>query len=125
MLQRFIFLLLSAMPKPKSVAKAKAAPAVETRKRPAANAAERDDVPDEVEIVCADGGEWRQTCFRYFVAEETPAAAEANPRAVQLFNRFNNWNNTVLDAVVKCGLCLLYTSPSPRDRQKSRMPSSA
>ena len=24
-----------------------------------------------------------------------------------------------------CGLCLLYTSPSPRDRQKSRMPSSA
>ena len=25
----------------------------------------------------------------------------------------------------KAGLCLLYTSPSPRDRQKSRMPSSA
>ena len=24
-----------------------------------------------------------------------------------------------------CGICLLYTSPSPRDRQKSRMPSSA
>ena len=26
---------------------------------------------------------------------------------------------------VGCGNCLLYTSPSPRDRQKSRMPSSA
>ena len=26
---------------------------------------------------------------------------------------------------VKCDICLLYTSPSPRDRQKSRMPSSA
>ena len=25
----------------------------------------------------------------------------------------------------KCQGCLLYTSPSPRDRQKSRMPSSA
>ena len=25
----------------------------------------------------------------------------------------------------KGGICLLYTSPSPRDRQKSRMPSSA
>ena len=25
----------------------------------------------------------------------------------------------------KLGFCLLYTSPSPRDRQKSRMPSSA
>ena len=24
-----------------------------------------------------------------------------------------------------CNACLLYTSPSPRDRQKSRMPSSA
>ena len=26
---------------------------------------------------------------------------------------------------VRRGICLLYTSPSPRDRQKSRMPSSA
>ena len=26
---------------------------------------------------------------------------------------------------VRCHTCLLYTSPSPRDRQKSRMPSSA
>ena len=26
---------------------------------------------------------------------------------------------------VEVGICLLYTSPSPRDRQKSRMPSSA
>ena len=24
-----------------------------------------------------------------------------------------------------CGACLLYTSPSPRDRTRSRMPSSA
>ena len=27
--------------------------------------------------------------------------------------------------IEKVGFCLLYTSPSPRDRQKSRMPSSA
>ena len=27
--------------------------------------------------------------------------------------------------VIKYNICLLYTSPSPRDRQKSRMPSSA
>ena len=27
--------------------------------------------------------------------------------------------------VRNAGICLLYTSPSPRDRQKSRMPSSA
>ena len=29
------------------------------------------------------------------------------------------------DLLVKILFCLLYTSPSPRDRQKSRMPSSA
>ena len=29
------------------------------------------------------------------------------------------------DGNVEFGTCLLYTSPSPRDRQKSRMPSSA
>ena len=30
-----------------------------------------------------------------------------------------------LQKIEKAGSCLLYTSPSPRDRQKSRMPSSA
>ena len=44
-------------------------------------------------------------------AESRPAAgqADAEPAARRRFP----WN------------CLLYTSPSPRDRQKSRMPSSA
>ena len=32
---------------------------------------------------------------------------------------------TLLDSKRPCMICLLYTSPSPRDRQKSRMPSSA
>ena len=31
----------------------------------------------------------------------------------------------VIEASVTVTVCLLYTSPSPRDRQKSRMPSSA
>ena len=31
----------------------------------------------------------------------------------------------LVDKVTKSDACLLYTSPSPRDRQKSRMPSSA
>ena len=29
------------------------------------------------------------------------------------------------DVIMPLNICLLYTSPSPRDRQKSRMPSSA
>ena len=32
---------------------------------------------------------------------------------------------STLDAGVKKGICLLYTSPSPRDLSTSRMPSSA
>ena len=31
----------------------------------------------------------------------------------------------LVSGVIMNSLCLLYTSPSPRDRQKSRMPSSA
>ena len=34
------------------------------------------------------------------------------------------WGQPVTVAT-KCGVCLLYTSPSPRDRTRSRMPSSA
>ena len=39
----------------------------------------------------------------------------------------NVWQPTVgyVDAAGQLTSCLLYTSPSPRDRQKSRMPSSA
>ena len=33
-------------------------------------------------------------------------------------------NKDALDSTINI-ICLLYTSPSPRDRQKSRMPSSA
>ena len=32
---------------------------------------------------------------------------------------------STLGTIASSGTCLLYTSPSPRDRQKSRMPSSA
>ena len=39
---------------------------------------------------------------------------------------FNEENyDTFEDLKLYCYSCLLYTSPSPRDRQKSRMPSSA
>ena len=34
-------------------------------------------------------------------------------------------SKNILNCLEWCELCLLYTSPSPRDRQKSRMPSSA
>ena len=36
-----------------------------------------------------------------------------------------DWNLPDFSGIDICQRCLLYTSPSPRDRQKSRMPSSA
>ena len=43
-------------------------------------------------------------------------AMDAEPKAAKAFVEFFELAKE---------LCLLYTSPSPRDRQKSRMPSSA
>ena len=37
----------------------------------------------------------------------------------------NSEPDLIITDVQMPGICLLYTSPSPRDRQKSRMPSSA
>ena len=35
------------------------------------------------------------------------------------------YENIVLPYIDEHGICLLYTSPSPRDKRQSRMPSSA
>ena len=46
--------------------------------------------------------------------------------AVDDFDELNEQEDDMLDEEeVEDTDCLLYTSPSPRDRQKSRMPSSA
>ena len=50
-----------------------------------------------------------QTCYEYVYREEYIPGTQSNPGRV----------------VSSRESCLLYTSPSPRDRQKSRMPSSA
>ena len=45
--------------------------------------------------------------------------------AVDLYRTGTGYEITPIVGIVTPGFCLLYTSPSPRDRQKSRMPSSA
>ena len=54
------------------------------------------------------------------VMADRPFLVSASPAGVFTKPLFIGTNKTALNAV-----CLLYTSPSPRDRQKSRMPSSA
>ena len=59
------------------------------------------------------------------LAGEEDAEAEATPSTLSIET---TGNNITLAALLVGGgvlACLLYTSPSPRDRQKSRMPSSA
>ena len=66
-----------------------------------------------------------------------PLTADALAKKIQLFTGIDDchffdaaspiiYGDTIdKDIVFKASSCLLYTSPSPRDRQKSRMPSSA
>jgi len=50
----------------------------------------------------------------------------SSPNRVAIAYRCNTAERLIVTiAVADDGTCLLYTSPSPRDRQKSRMPSSA
>ena len=69
----------------------------------------------QAEVAGSDGsrGQTERKTFRISTDEEI-AAREAD------LDRANFY--TSLGALLAC---LLYTSPSPRDRQKSRMPSSA
>ena len=59
-------------------------------------------------------------------ADRFVEALETDPRAVGSLDRESraiaDFGADIRGAVE---ICLLYTSPSPRDRQKSRMPSSA
>ena len=48
-----------------------------------------------------------------------------NDLVVRNFRSFARSDETSLDVVALVDVCLLYTSPSPRDRTRSRMPSSA
>ena len=55
---------------------------------------------------------------------------KSEPKAERCFYLNRGWNHSrdyvkVVTLSGQSSNCLLYTSPSPRDRQKSRMPSSA
>ena len=52
-------------------------------------------------------------------AEGLPYGKRTHTYNSRLAQELGSWGDTLEDT------CLLYTSPSPRDRQKSRMPSSA
>ena len=44
-------------------------------------------------------------------------------QSTRLFSKFKKWGFDTVELPIEA--CLLYTSPSPRDRTRTRMPSSA
>ena len=59
-----------------------------------------------------------------WVAGHPRFAALSRPARAKAWSVADSNDNGTLDDA-QFAICLLYTSPSPRDRQKSRMPSSA
>ena len=71
-------------------------------------------------LVCRTEGDFVYLCDGRLRKFDSPK--KKNKKHIQIIHKIPealaNWNGEALS-------CLLYTSPSPRDRQKSRMPSSA
>ena len=53
----------------------------------------------------------------------TPQLKDMRHKVTKMYDKYKNDRKN--EDLEKLYSCLLYTSPSPRDRQKSRMPSSA
>src|SRR5665213_4584116 len=63
----------------------------------------------------------------WWLGDGMPQEGAATPKIASAINLGDGVTDEAIRGVVQAGVyhCLLYTSPSPRDRQKSRMPSSA
>ena len=65
-------------------------------------------------------------CFTVFVIwQDLNSTFSASVKLGNMWYGAHPNSLLVSEAIISRYICLLYTSPSPRDRQKSRMPSSA
>ena len=71
------------------------------------------------------GGERTGTDFRTSSAEVQPLYTPEDVADIDYNRDIGYPGEYPYTRGVQASICLLYTSPSPRDRQKSRMPSSA
>ena len=81
------------------------------------------DVPDTLEAMregrCGIGS------LAFHDVERLSIQIGGQVRGFEAEGRYNRQQISLYDRFTQFTFCLLYTSPSPRDRQKSRMPSSA
>ena len=75
-------------------------------------------IEDDSEVICPP------TCGARFRMGATADSMSDMPDVTKLTLTLSAANKPFTNSSTACA-CLLYTSPSPRDRQKSRMPSSA
>ena len=59
------------------------------------------------------------------ISNERPFTLIAGPCVLESYDHAMHMATKLKDITDKLGICLLYTSPSPRDGLLSRMPSSA
>ena len=71
----------------------------------------------------------RHGCERIFAEEQSGTSTDNRKQlkeCLEFMREGDEFTFTMVDRVCRNSYdCLLYTSPSPRDREKSRMPSSA
>eukprot|EP00828_Plagiopyla_frontata_P045005 TRINITY_DN7555_c0_g1_i2.p1 TRINITY_DN7555_c0_g1~~TRINITY_DN7555_c0_g1_i2.p1 ORF type:complete len:471 (-),score=106.15 TRINITY_DN7555_c0_g1_i2:78-1490(-) len=94
-----------------------------------------DYVQNFIEVKCREINDYHTKINKLSILEdikkmikEYKTTGSARPSQREYFTipankTVNSFKKSVYGSILKC--CLLYTSPSPRDRQKSRMPSSA
>ena len=76
--------------------------------------------------LCTGDGLCEEICPSVFGMAQDGLAYVKEPDWPTVYNDGKNvYEDPILQMATGMATCLLYTSPSPRDRQKSRMPSSA
>ena len=78
-------------------------------------------------VVGGDGSYIEETHQHFVILVNDDGSSETALIAMKstMLKKSRKWNSMIASATVHGKNCLLYTSPSPRDRTRSRMPSSA
>ena len=72
-----------------------------------------------------DGSEIQEAVLTMLELDKRECEVVAMAPNIDQMHVVNHYTSVVIYYMHLINICLLYTSPSPRDRQKSRMPSSA
>ena len=78
-----------------------------------------------IKVVLLEGDKMGGDCLNYGCVPSKALIAFSNQRKPKQFNDAMGFVRDAINEIERHDSCLLYTSPSPRDKRQSRMPSSA